>query len=150
MSRVWLLTLLTSALLVACLDEKPPSYISPQVTLYPTQTPQADSPATPQPTTPSPLNVLASYDGQWKQIKAGIEQINLRGQVAGAAGPVDEMLVVVRLDLNRVQLKVRYSPTAPRRVHDWLHYEQADVAINGGYFNDQNVATALVATSACS
>ena len=54
------------------------------------------------------------------------------------------MLVVVRLDPNRVQLKVFYSPTTPRRVRDWLHYQQADVAINGGYFNDQNVATALV------
>ena len=115
----------------------PPPRISQLITLYPTAANSAaEATATP--------DALALYDGQWKPIKPGIEQMALRGRITSGADEVDEMIVIARIDPRRVQLKVQYAPTATQHVREWLEATQADVVINGGYFDEQNVATALV------
>lgn len=124
-------------LLTACGDVAPPPRISQLITLYPTAANSAaEVTATP--------DALALYDGQWKPIKPGIEQMALRGRITSGADEVDEMIVIARIDPRRVQLKVQYAPTATQHVREWLEATQADVVINGGYFDEQDVATALV------
>ena len=124
-------------LLVACVDEAPPPRISQLITLYPTAAAAPSQPAT----TP---DALALYDGQWKPIKPGIEFMAVRGRVISGTEQADELLLIARIDPKRVQLQVRYAPSAPQHVRDWLETTQADVVINGGYFDEQNIATALV------
>jgi hypothetical protein len=85
-------------------------------------------------------DALSLYDGQWKQIQPGIEQMNVRGRV----GQVDELLALVRLDVSRVTLKVLYDPGNPKYVRDWVHFTNAAVVINGGFFDEAKRATALV------
>ena len=130
--------------LVACgSDATPrPSALIPLVTVYPAQ--PADE-MTPAPTSMSALpqptpDALADYDGKWRVVKPGIERINLRGRVDG----VDELLVVARLDPAQIKLQVRYTPSSPQHVRDWLNGEQADIVINGGYYDENNLATALI------
>ncbi len=126
-----------TVLLVACADDAPPPRIASLVTLYPAASASSsESIAT--------TDALALYDGQWKPIKPGIEQLALRGRITSGADKVDELIVIARIDPKRVQLKVQYAPTAPQHVRAWLESTQADVTINGGYFDEQNVATALV------
>jgi Phosphodiester glycosidase len=128
-------------LLVACADDAPPPRVASLVTLYPTAS-ASSSESTP-PTSHVP-DALALYDGQWRAIKPGIEQLALRGRITSGADKVDELIVIARIDPKRVQLKVQYAPTSPQHVRAWLESTQADVVINGGYFDEQNVATALV------
>jgi hypothetical protein len=136
LSRVCLIVLLA-----ACADDAPPPRIASLVTLYPTASASSSESTSSIPNVP---DALALYDGQWREIKPGIEQLALRGQVTSGADKVDELIVIARIDPKRVQLKVQYAPTAPQHVRAWLEATQADVVINGGYFDEQNVATALV------
>jgi uncharacterized protein YigE (DUF2233 family) len=128
-------------LLVACGDEGSPPRISSLVTLYPNASAaqSANDPATT--VTPDPL---ALYDGEWKTIKPGLEYMALRGRVLSGADQVEELLLIARVDPKRIQLQVRYTPDAPQRVRTWLEVTQADLVINGGFFDEQNAATALV------
>jgi len=122
-----------------------PSALVPLVTVYPEAPPNASQDgATPAATARSAMpqptaDALAYYDGQWRPVKPGIERINLRGRV----GDVDELLVVARLDPAQIKLQVRYTPEVPRHVRDWLNGEQVDIVINGGYYDENNLATAL-------
>lgn len=127
--------------LMACSDGTGPirpSALAPLVTVYPAD--ETKPVATPGSALPQPtLDALAYYDGQWREVQPGIERINLRGR----AGDAEELLVVARLDPAQIKLQVRYTPEVPRHVRDWLNGEQVDVVINGGYYDENNLATAL-------
>ena len=147
-ARLLLASTLTATLAACDREALPsPSALAPLVTVYPE--PAANEAGSADGRTPNPtaglavaqptLDALAYYDGQWRLVKPGIERINLRGRV----GEADELLVVARLDPSLINLQVRYTPDTPRHVRDWLHGEQVDVVINGGYYDENNVATAL-------
>ena len=130
-------------LLAACADETPSPRIAQFVTLYPTTSTTSTTSIAPLSLTETP-DALALYDGQWKTSRPGIEYRAARGRVISGTEQADELLLIMRIDPKRVQLKVRYAPSATQHVRDWLESTQADVVINGGYFDEQNVATALV------
>jgi len=56
----------------------------------------------------------------------------------------EDTVTIVRFDLHHVKLSVGYQPDHPLSISDWAQQEHASTIINGGYFDDQNRATALV------
>lgn len=90
--------------------------------------------------TPEPIATAVSYDGQWRDIKPGIEFMRLQGKV----GEADELLLVMRIDLQQASLRVLYEPQLPRTVHEWQVYTGADLVINGSFFDEANRATGLL------
>jgi hypothetical protein len=132
-------------LLTACADEAPPPRLTQLVTRYPTTAAHTSNPTTsPSANAQTSLLSLDLYDSQWKPIKPGIEHMARRGRVMSNGEPADELLSIARIDPAQVQLRVQYAPTSPQHVRKWLEATQADVVINGGFFDDQNIATALV------
>jgi hypothetical protein len=132
-------------LLAACADGAPPPRLTQLVTLYPTTAAHTSNPTvSPNANAQTSLPSLDLYDGQWKPIKPGIEHMARRGRVMSNSEPADELLSIARIDPTLVQLRVQYAPTSPQHVREWLEATQADVVINGGFFDEQNIATALV------
>jgi hypothetical protein len=85
--------------------------------------------------TPTPT---ASY---WNQAAPGVE---VRGEIWKSAEGLSDTVSIVRLNLRYVKLQVAYQPDQPLSMEDWMKKEQATALINGGYFDGQDNATALV------
>ncbi|MBV9691709.1 MAG: phosphodiester glycosidase family protein [Ktedonobacteraceae bacterium] len=77
----------------------------------------------------------------WQQAAPGVE---LRYEYWKSPSPSGDTVVITRFDLHRIHLKVEYQPAQPMMLSKWLAQEHAIAAINGGYFDAQNNATALV------
>lgn len=56
----------------------------------------------------------------------------------------EDTITIVRFDLHYVNLSVAYQPAHPLLMGDWMSKEKATAIINGGYFDAQNNAEALV------
>lgn len=102
----------------------------PPVTYYPTPTAWIAQP------TPTP----SLYDGHWRVKAPGIEYALFEATQGGYR----EWLVVVRLQPERVRMRVGYAPDAPRTVREWQQSSRADLAVNAGFFDEQHRATGLV------
>lgn len=85
---------------------------------------------TPTPTAPA-----------WNRAAPGVE---VREEIWKSAEGLSDTVSIVRLDLRYVKLKVAYQPDQPLSMQDWMKKEQAIALINGGYFDGQDNATALV------
>ena len=59
----------------------------------------------------------------------------------------DDTVTIVRFDLHHITLRVGYQPNQPMLLSDWMQQERATAIINGGYFDDQDNATALVVSN---
>lgn len=77
----------------------------------------------------------------WTQAQPGIE---LRREHWKSAGGNEDTVTITRFDPQKVHFSVGYQPDKPLALKDWMKQSQALAVINGGYFNAQNVATALV------
>jgi len=62
-------------------------------------------------------------------------------------GGDDDTVTIVRFDLHKVKLSVGYQPGQPLLMHEWMQQGRAIAIINGGYFDQQNNATALVVSN---
>jgi exopolysaccharide biosynthesis protein len=82
----------------------------------------------------APLNV-------WIQAAPGVQ---LRYEDWKSQGNNEDTVTIVRFDLKRVHIKIKYQPLQPMSISDWIKQEQAIAVINGGYFDEQNHATGLV------
>jgi uncharacterized protein YigE (DUF2233 family) len=131
---------------VSCVNLSPaaePSFPPPTIlvtaTIYATPTPQVSSQPvitnTPEPTTPA-----IEFDGVWRPVKPGIDYILLQDSVNGQL----ERLVVARVDPNQANFRVLYDPESPRTVREWHRDAGADLAINGGFFDQANRALGLL------
>lgn len=56
----------------------------------------------------------------------------------------EDTVSIVRFDLHDVNLSVAYQPSQPLLIGDWMRKEHATAIINGGYFDQQENAEALV------
>ncbi len=56
----------------------------------------------------------------------------------------EDIVTIVRFDLHYVKLSVAYQPTQPLLMGQWMSKEHATAIINGGYFDQQENAEALV------
>ncbi len=55
-----------------------------------------------------------------------------------------DTVTIVRFDLHHITLSVGYRPDQPMLLSDWMQQEKATAIINGGYFDAQDDATALI------
>lgn len=117
--KLILLMALTSCLLMAC-------DVLPTVTIN--KTPIISGPATPQ------LNT-------WYQGNNGVQ---VRYEDWKDNDGDEDTVTIARFDLRDVTLSVAYQPDQPLAMSAWMQQEQATAIINGGYFGNNNVATALV------
>jgi len=61
-----------------------------------------------------------------------------------AGGTEDDTVTIVRVDPHNVTLSVGYQPGKPLLMSQWMQQEHAAAIINGGYFDQNDLATALV------
>jgi exopolysaccharide biosynthesis protein len=59
----------------------------------------------------------------------------------------DDTVTIVRFDLHHITLSVGYRPDQPMVLSDWMQQEKATAIINGGYFDAQDDATALIVSN---
>ena len=97
------------------------------------------------PITSSPTNGAAAQGtpqlNTWYKGTTGVE---VRYEDWKSPGNNEDTVTIVRFDLRYVKLSVAYQPSNPLLLIDWMQKEHATAIINGGYFDDQNNATALV------
>ncbi len=102
-------------------DEKPPAAVASPVTLRLT-------------TTPLPM------DTGWQAVFPGVEYRELKVTY----GDRSDRLYLARIDPAQARFRVLYDPDQPRRVSEWLSDTQAQVVLNGNYFDPENRALGLV------
>lgn len=79
----------------------------------------------------------------WNTVAPGVEVRSETWQSPSTAG-LNDTVSIVRFNLQKVKLSVAYQPDQPLSMQQWMQKEQATAIINGGYFDGQDQATALV------
>lgn len=79
----------------------------------------------------------------WNKAAPGVE-VRSETWKSPSNSLVSDTVSIVRFDLHSVKLSVAYQPNQPLSMQDWMHKENATALINGGYFDSQDNATALV------
>ncbi|TMD59966.1 MAG: phosphodiester glycosidase family protein [Chloroflexi bacterium] len=74
----------------------------------------------------------------------GAPGVEVRYENWKSPGNNEDTVTIVRFDLRHISLSVAYQPAKPLSMGEWMRQEQATAIINGGYFDNQNNATALV------
>ena len=80
----------------------------------------------------------------WNKVSPGVE---LRYEDWKNPDGDDDTVTIARFDLHKVKLSVGYQPGQPLLMHEWMQQGRAIAIINGGYFDQQNNATALVVSN---
>jgi uncharacterized protein YigE (DUF2233 family) len=78
---------------------------------------------------------------------SGIPGVEVRYEDWKSPGNNEDTVTIVRFDLRHITLSVAYQPTQPLSMSEWMQKEHATAIINGGYFDKQNNATALVVSN---
>ena len=79
----------------------------------------------------------------WNQAAPGIE-VRSETWKSPSNNQLSDTVSIARFDLHDVKLSVAYQPNQPLSMQQWMQKEQATALINGGYFDAQDNATALV------
>jgi exopolysaccharide biosynthesis protein len=77
----------------------------------------------------------------WNRAAPGVE---VRHENWSSADGGSDVVTIVRFDLHYVKLSIGYAPDQPLAMDEWMQKEQALAVMNGGYFDAQERATALV------
>ena len=80
----------------------------------------------------------------WNRVATGVEVRNEDWK--NAAGD-DDTVTIVRFDTHKIKVSVGYQPGQPMSMNDWMQQEHPLAIINGGYFDQQFNATALVVSN---
>ena len=80
----------------------------------------------------------------WSKVAPGVEVRTEDWKIPG--GDADTV-TIVRFDLHKIKLSVGYQPEKPLLMHEWMQQEKAMAIMNGGYFDQQDTATALVVSN---
>src|SRR6266849_526903 len=80
----------------------------------------------------------------WNKVSPGVE---LRYEDWKNPDGDDDTVTIARFDLHKVKLSVGYQPRQPLLMHEWMQQGRAIAIINGGYFDQQDNATALVVSN---
>src|SRR3989440_6461273 len=75
---------------------------------------------------------------------SGTKGVEVRYEDWKSPGNNEDTVTIVRFDLRHITLSVAYQPTQPLSMGEWIQQEHATAIIDGGYFDNQNNATALV------
>jgi uncharacterized protein YigE (DUF2233 family) len=101
--------------------------------------------------TPAPPTIVPSItraptatpvppDTGWRLITPGVEYRERRVTLEDRS----DRLRLARVDPAQARLRVVYDPASPRRVSEWLVSTQAQLVINGNYFDPQQRALGLI------
>jgi exopolysaccharide biosynthesis protein len=102
------------------------------------------------PTVPSPSNTPGDQGQNSPQLNTwypGARGVEVRYEDWKSPGNNEDTVTIVRFDLHHVKLSVGYQPDQPLVMSEWAQQEHATAIINGGYFDDQDRATALVVSN---
>jgi len=80
----------------------------------------------------------------WNKVATGVE---VRSEDWKIPGGDDDTVTIVRFDIHKIKLSVGYQPKQPLLMSEWMQQEHANAIINGGYFDQQDNATALVVSN---
>jgi uncharacterized protein YigE (DUF2233 family) len=80
----------------------------------------------------------------WNRVAPGVE---IRNEDWKDAAGDDDTVTIVRFDTRKIKLSVGYQPGQPLSMNDWTQREHPLALINGGYFDQQFHATALVVSN---
>jgi uncharacterized protein YigE (DUF2233 family) len=80
----------------------------------------------------------------WNRVAPGVE---VRYEDWKIPGGDDDTVTIVRFDTHRIKLSVGYQPGQPQSMNDWTQQEHPLAIINGGYFDQQFNATAMVVSN---
>ena len=80
----------------------------------------------------------------WNKVATGVEVRNEDWKIPGGD---DDTVTIVRFDIHKVKVSVGYQPGQPLSMNDWTQLEHPLAIINGGYFDQQFNATALVVSN---
>ena len=103
-----------------------------------------NSTPTTSPTTGTSGNQGTPQLNTWYKGAPGVE---VRYEDWKSPGDNEDTVTIVRFDLRYVKLSVSYQPAQPLLMSQWMQQEHAAAIINGGYFDEQNNATALVVSN---
>jgi exopolysaccharide biosynthesis protein len=81
---------------------------------------------------------------RWAKLTPGVE---LRTEKWQTPAGDEDTATIVRFDLHHIKLSIGYQPAQPLLLSEWMQKEHATAIINGGYFDSQNNATALVVSN---
>ncbi len=98
------------------------------------------APTIAQSVTRAPTVTPVPPDTGWRAVAPGIEYRELRVEIGAQA----DRLRIARVDPAQARVRVLYQPDSPRRVSEWLGSTQAQLVINGNYFDPQNHALGLI------
>jgi uncharacterized protein YigE (DUF2233 family) len=94
--------------------------------------------------TPAPSTSNGTQLNVWNKVATGVE---VRYEDWKNANGDDETVTIVRFDTHKIKLSVGYQPGQPQSMNDWMQQEHPLAIINGGYFDQQFNATALVVSN---
>jgi uncharacterized protein YigE (DUF2233 family) len=94
--------------------------------------------------TPAPSSSNGTQLNVWNKAATGVE---VRNEDWKNAGGDDDTVTIVRFDTRKVKVSVGYQPGQPVSMNDWMQQEHPIAIINGGYFDQQFNATALVVSN---
>lgn len=80
----------------------------------------------------------------WNKVAPGVE---VRYEDWKNPGGDHDTVTIMRFDLRQVKLSVGYQPAQPLFMREWMQQQRAIAIINGGYFDQQDNATALVVSN---
>jgi uncharacterized protein YigE (DUF2233 family) len=80
----------------------------------------------------------------WYQAATGVA---IRYENWKSASNDEDTITIARFDVQDVSLSVAYQPKQPLLLSQWMQQEHATAMINGGYFDSDDNATALVVSN---
>jgi uncharacterized protein YigE (DUF2233 family) len=94
--------------------------------------------------TPAPSSNSGTQLNVWNRVSPGVE---VRNEDWKDAAGDDDTVTIVRFDTRKIKVSVGYQPGQPMSISDWTQKEHPLALINGGYFDQQFNATALVVSN---
>jgi uncharacterized protein YigE (DUF2233 family) len=94
--------------------------------------------------TPAPSTSNGTQMNVWDRVANGVE---VRNEDWKNGNGDDDTVTIVRFDIRKIKVSVGYQPGQPMSMSDWTQQEHPLAIINGGYFDQQFNATALVVSN---
>jgi uncharacterized protein YigE (DUF2233 family) len=94
--------------------------------------------------TPAPSTSNGTQLNVWNRVASGVE-VRYEDWKNGSGD--DETVTIVRFDTHKIKVSVGYQPGQPQSMTDWMQEEHPLAIINGGFFDQQYNATALVVSN---
>jgi uncharacterized protein YigE (DUF2233 family) len=94
--------------------------------------------------TPAPTASNGTQLNVWNRVASGVE---VRYEDWKNGNGDDGTVTIVRFDTHKVKVSVGYQPGQPMSMNEWTQQEHPLAIINGGFFDQQYHATALVVSN---